>query len=79
MVRGDGVILTAGTQLVPTGSPVLVARRAGNSPCSGSGNHRLDCGPGGVHFAVHGTVSVFKSGKLVTDIQKATNGSRLAI
>lgn len=80
VVRGDGVVLTAGTMLAPSGVPP----------------HSLPSGLGTRHAAAAGitvstsalavcvsqstgTVTVFKSGQTVADIQRAANGSHFGI
>jgi hypothetical protein len=78
IVRGDGVVLTAGSHLIP--SPA-----ASTSLASGLGTrHGAAAGISASTDAVAicisqstGTVSVYKSGRLVTDIQRPTRGGRL--
>jgi len=79
VVRGDGVVLTAGTQLVPTGSPLPLPGGLGTRHAAAAGITASTAALAVCISQSTGTVSVFKSGQLVTDIQKATNGSRLAI
>ena len=79
LVRGDGVILTAGTQLIPTGSAAQLASGLGTRHAAAAGITASTAALAVCISQSTGTVSVFKSGQLVTDIHKATNGGRLAI
>jgi hypothetical protein len=79
VVRGDGVVLTAGTHLVPTASPARLPGGLGTRHASAAG---ITASTEAVALCVSqstGTVTVFKAGKLVTDIHRPGNGSRLAI
>jgi DNA integrity scanning protein DisA with diadenylate cyclase activity len=79
VIRGDGVVLAAGTQLLPTmphdrlpgGLGTRHGAAAGITACSES-----------IALCISqstGTVSVFRSGKLVTDIQRSDNEGLFAI
>ena len=79
IVRGDGVVLTAGSHLMPF--PAASPRLA-----SGLGTRHAAAGISASTDAVAicisqstGTVSVYKSGHLVTDIQRPTQGGQLPI
>ena len=77
VVRGDGVMLTAGTQLVPSVSPMLLPSGLGTRHAAAAG---ITASTAAVSLCVSqstGTVSVFKAGKLVTDIGRP--GNRFAI
>jgi DNA integrity scanning protein DisA with diadenylate cyclase activity len=79
VVRGDGTVLTAGTLLVPTGKPVqlpggLGTRHAAAAGISASTNALAVC----VSQST-GTVAVFKSGRMVTEIHRSTNGGSLPV
>ena len=78
VVRGDGVVLTAGTQLVPAVQVSLPGglgtRHAAAAAITASTDAVAVC----VSQST-GTVSVFKSGQLVTDLDRAAGSSRLAI
>ena len=79
IVRGDGVMLTAGTQLVPTASRVLLPGGLGTRHAAAAG---ITASTAAVSLCVSqstGTVSVFKAGKLITDINRPDNGNRFAI
>jgi DNA integrity scanning protein DisA with diadenylate cyclase activity len=79
VVRGDGVVLTAGTQLLPIGPPARLPGGLGTRHAAAAG---ITASTGAVAVCVSqstGTVSVFKSGRLVADIHRPTNGGRLAI
>jgi hypothetical protein len=75
VVRGDGVVLTAGSQLMPSSAP-----RTGLASGLGT-RHRAAAGISASTNAVAicvsqstGTVSVYKDGHLITDIQRPTHG-----
>lgn len=79
VVRDDGVVLAAGVQLLPTApAPPL---------CNGLGTRHaaaaaITASTAAVAICVSqstGTVSVFKSGEMVADIHKPTNGARLSL
>jgi DNA integrity scanning protein DisA with diadenylate cyclase activity len=80
VVRGDGVVLTAGTQLLPTVSHALLAGGLGTRHAAAAG---ITASAEAVALCVSqstGTVSVFVSGKLLTDIHRPGNGGgRFAI
>jgi DNA integrity scanning protein DisA with diadenylate cyclase activity len=75
IVRGDGVVLTAGTQLMPTASEVRLAGGLGTRHAAAAGITASTLALTVCVSQSTGTVSVFKSGQLVTDIHKATNGN----
>jgi len=79
VVRGDGVVLTAGTQLVPSGLPVRLPSGLGTRHAAAAG---ITGSTGAVAICISqstGTVSVFKTGQLVADIHRPTNGGRMAL
>ena len=79
VVRGDGVVLTAGTQLLPV---VLHARLPGGLGTRHAAAAGITATTAAVTVCISqstGTVSVFKGGRLVADIHRPTNGGRLAI
>jgi diadenylate cyclase len=77
IVRGDGVVLTAGSHLMPS-------RDASTHPAGGLGTRHgaaagISASTGAVAICISqssGTVSVYKSGQLVTDIQRPMLGGR---
>jgi hypothetical protein len=77
IVRGDGVVLTAGSHLMPS-------RDASTHPAGGLGTRHgaaagISASTGAVAICISqssGTVSVYKSGQLVTDIQRPVLGGR---
>ena len=75
IVRGDGVVLTAGTQLMPTALPVCLVGGLGTRHAAAAGITASTLALAVCVSQSTGTVSVFKSGQLVTDIHKATNGN----
>jgi diadenylate cyclase len=79
VVRGDGVVLTAGTQLVPVAPPISLPGGLGTRHAAAVG---ITASTEAIAVCISqstGTVSVFRSGQLVTDIHRAANGGRLAI
>jgi hypothetical protein len=79
VVRGDGLVLTAGTQLVPTAPHAHLPSGLGTRHAAAAG---ITASTEAVALCISqstGTVSVFKEGKLVTDIHRPGNGSRFAI
>jgi hypothetical protein len=79
VVRGDGVMLTAGTQLVPTASRVLLPGGLGTRHAAAAG---ITASTTAVSLCVSqstGTVSVFRAGHLITDLRRPGNGNFFAI
>ena len=79
VVRGDGVVLAAGTMLVPNALHGRLPGGLGTRHAAAAG---ITASTDAVSLCVSqstGTVSVFKAGKLVTELQRPSNGSRLAI
>jgi diadenylate cyclase len=79
VVRGDGVLLTAGTQLMPTAPPPLLPKGLGTRHAAAAA---ITASTRAVAITVSqstGTLSIFKAGEMVTDIHKPINGSRLAL
>ncbi len=79
IVRSDGVVLAAGTQLVPTVHHAPLPGGLGTRHAAAAG---ITASTAAVALCVSqstGTVSVFKAGKLVADIHRPGNGHRLAI
>jgi DNA integrity scanning protein DisA with diadenylate cyclase activity len=78
VVRGDGVVLTAGAQLLPTVVASALPKGLGTRHAAAAA---ITASTKAVAITISqstGTVSVFKSGQMLTDIHKPTNGSRLA-
>jgi hypothetical protein len=79
VIRGDGVVLTAGTQLVPSAPHMPLPSGLGTRHAAAAG---ITASTDAVAVCLSqstGTVSVFKSGQLVTDIQRAAGSGRPAI
>jgi diadenylate cyclase len=79
VVRGDGVVLTAGTQLMPNAPPPPLPKGLGTRYAAAAA---ITASTGALAITVSqstGTLSIFKSGKMVTDIHKPLNGSKLAL
>lgn len=80
VVRGDGVALTAGSHLMP--SPAASTHLAGGLGTRHGAAAGISASTGAVSICVSqstGTVSVYKSGHLVTDIQRQTHGGWLPV
>jgi hypothetical protein len=79
VIRGDGVVLTAGTQLLPTAPFARLPGGLGTRHAAAAG---ITASTSAVAVCVSqstGTVAVFKSGRMVTDIHRPAGSSRLAI
>jgi hypothetical protein len=79
VVRGDGVVLTAGSHLVPTATPAPLPGGLGTRHAAAAG---ITASTAAVAVCVSqstGTVTVFKGGGLVADIPRPSNGNRLAL
>jgi DNA integrity scanning protein DisA with diadenylate cyclase activity len=77
IVRGDGVVLAAGMQLVPATAGQPLPKGLGTRHAAACA---ITASSGAVAIAISqstGTISIFKSGDLVTDIHRPTNGCRL--
>jgi hypothetical protein len=75
IVRGDGVVLTAGAHLMPY--PAASTHLAGGLGTRHGAAAGISASTAAVAICVSqstGTVSVYKSGQLVTDIQRPTHG-----
>ena len=74
VVRGDGVVLTAGSHLMPSAAAARLASGLGTRHAAAAG---ITASTDAVAICVSqstGTVSVYRSGRLVTDIQRPTQG-----
>ncbi len=77
VVRDDGIILSAGTQLVPAIPHAQLPGGLGTRHAAAAG---ITASTGAVAVCISqstGTVSVFKGGQLVTSLQRSTSGARL--
>jgi DNA integrity scanning protein DisA with diadenylate cyclase activity len=79
VIRGDGVLLTAGTQLVPAAMPPGLPGGLGTRHAAAAGITATTAAVAVCVSQSTGTVTVFKSGQMVTDLHKAAAGDRLAI
>ena len=80
VVRGDGVVLTAGSHLMP--SPAASARLASGLGTRHGAAAGITASTDAVAVCISqstGTVSVYRSGRLVTDIQRPTHGGRFPL
>jgi len=77
IVRGDGVVLASGMQLVPVAAGQQLPNGLGTRHAAACA---ITASSGAVAIVISqstGTISIFKSGDLVTDIHRPTNGCRL--
>jgi DNA integrity scanning protein DisA with diadenylate cyclase activity len=77
VVRDDGVVLCAGTQLVPAAPLPQLPGGLGTRHAAAAG---ITASTGALAVCVSqstGTISVFKSGQLVTSLQRPPSGARL--
>jgi DNA integrity scanning protein DisA with diadenylate cyclase activity len=80
IVRGDAVVLTAGSHLMP--SPAASTRLTSGLGTRHGAVAGISAPTGAVAICVSqstGTVSVYKSGHLVTDSQRLTHGGQFPI
>ena len=76
VIRDDGIILSAGTQLVPSTPHAQLPGGLGTRHAAAAG---ITASTASVAVCISqstGTVSVFKGGQLVTSLQRSTNGTR---
>jgi hypothetical protein len=79
VIRGDGVVLTAGTQLLPSAPTPLLPGGLGTRHAAAAG---ITASTEAIALCVSqstGAVTVFRAGKLVTDLPRPVNGGRLAL
>jgi hypothetical protein len=79
VIRGDGVVLAAGIQLLPTAPHAPLPGGLGTRHSAAAG---ITASTEAVALCVSqstGTVSIFKAGKLFTDINRPGNGAQLPI
>jgi hypothetical protein len=80
VVRGDGVVLTAGSHLMP--SSATSTRLAGGLGTRHGAAAGISASTDAVAICISqstGTVSVYKSGHLVADVQRPTRGGQLPV
>ena len=73
IVRGDGVVLTAGSQLLPTARPPRLASGLGTRHAAAAAITGSTDALSIVVSQSTGTITVFKSGEMITDIHKRPN------
>jgi diadenylate cyclase len=79
VVRADGVVLSAGTQLLPLAPAPPLPGGLGTRHAAGAG---ITASTGALAVCVSqstGTVTIFKSGHLVTSLQRPIGGARLSV
>jgi DNA integrity scanning protein DisA with diadenylate cyclase activity len=79
VVRGDGVVLTAGTQLVPLVQHSPLPGGLGTRHAAAAGITASTAAMAVCVSQSTGTLTVFKSGRLLTDIHRSANGGRLSV
>jgi DNA integrity scanning protein DisA with diadenylate cyclase activity len=79
VVRGDGVLLSAGVQLLPAGDPAPLPRGLGTRHAAAAGITASTRAMAVVVSQSTGALTVFKAGRLVTDIHRPASGARLAL
>jgi DNA integrity scanning protein DisA with diadenylate cyclase activity len=77
VVRDDGVVLTAGTHLVPDGGYVELPGGLGTRHAAAAGITASTAAVSVCLSQSTGTVSVFKNGHMVADIQRAGGGGHV--
>jgi hypothetical protein len=77
VVRGDGVVLTAGTHLVPAGGHIDLAGGLGTRHAAAAGITASTAAMSVCLSQSTGTVTVFKSGHLIADIQRPSGGRQV--
>jgi len=78
IVRGDGVVLTAGSQLLPEAPQPPLPQGLGTRHAAAAAITASTAAVAIVVSQSTGTVTVFNSGQMITDIHKPSNGNRLA-
>jgi diadenylate cyclase len=79
VVRGDGVVLTAGTHLIPVSGYMALPSGLGTRHAAAAG---ITASTAAVSVCVSqstGTVSVFKNGQMIADIQRTSGGGHVGI
>jgi diadenylate cyclase len=79
VVRGDGVVLTAGTHLIPVSGYMALPGGLGTRHAAAAG---ITASTAAVSVCVSqstGTVSVFKNGQMIADIQRTNGGGHVGI
>jgi hypothetical protein len=79
VVRGDGVVLTAGTHLMPAAAADRLQGGLGTRHAAAADITHSTKAVAVCVSQSTGTVAIFKSGKLITDIPRPTNGPRPSI
>jgi len=78
IIRGDGVVLAAGMQLVPSAIGTQLPKGLGTRHAAACA---ITASSAAVAIAISqstGTISIFKSGEMITDIHRPTSGARIA-
>ena len=77
IINGDGVVLAAGVHLVPTATPPTLLKGLGTRHAAACAITASSAAVAIVISQSTGTISIFKSGEMITDIHRPTNGGRL--
>ena len=73
IVRGDGIIITAGSLLLPTASPPELAKGLGTRHAAAAAITASTAAAAIVVSQSTGTVTIFKSGHMLTSVHKPAN------
>ncbi len=79
IIRGDGVVLSAGTQLLPTVAHARLPSGLGTRHAAAAG---ITASTQAIAVCISqstGAITVFRSGQLLAEIQRPVSGSRLAL
>ena len=79
IVRGDGVVLAAGIQLVPTAAAPQLLNGLGTRHATACAITASTAAVAIVISQSTAAISIFKSGEMITSIHRPTNGGRLLI
>jgi diadenylate cyclase len=79
IIRGDGVVVTAGAHLIPTTQSAPLANGLGTRHAAAAAITASTHAVAIVVSQSTGTMAVFMNGQMVTDVRKPINGRRLAI
>jgi DNA integrity scanning protein DisA with diadenylate cyclase activity len=79
IIRGDGVVLAAGIQLVPTAAAPQLLNGLGTRHAAACAITASTAAVAIVISQSTGAISIFKSGEMITSIHHPANGSRLLV
>jgi hypothetical protein len=79
VIRDDGVLLSAGVQLLPAAEPAPLPKGLGTRHAAAAGITASTRAVAVVLSQSTGAVSLFKTGRLVTEIHRPVGGTRLSL